>query len=107
MANILSSSFVNGTLAGFVANKEYTKFYEALFSNGSTVSALYIPGPTGQGLFGGLSHNQVADRVEDVRRQGFWNQWRPELRESLAHLIGLIMRRAGGDASAALRVSSV
>lgn len=44
---------------------------------------------------------------QSVRRQGFWDQWRPKLRESLAHLIGLIMRRAGGDASAALRVSSV
>ena len=42
-----------------------------------------------------------------VRRQGFWDQWRPKLRESLAHLFGLIMRRAGGDASVALRVSSV
>ena len=42
-----------------------------------------------------------------VRRQGFWNQWRPKLRESLAHLVGLIMRRAGGDASAAFRVSFV
>ena len=42
-----------------------------------------------------------------VRRQGLWNQWRPKLRESLAHLVGLIMRRAGGDASAAFRVSSV
>ena len=42
-----------------------------------------------------------------VRRQGFWDQWRPKLRESLAHLVGLIMRRAGGDASVALRVSFV
>jgi hypothetical protein len=42
-----------------------------------------------------------------VRRQGFWDQWRPKLRESLAHLFGLIMRRAGGDASVALRVSFV
>ena len=24
----------------------------------------------------------------DVRRQGFWDQWFPELRESLAHLVG-------------------
>ena len=39
-----------------------------------------------------------------VRRQGFWDQWRPKLRESLAHLIGLIMRRICGEASAALRV---
>ena len=29
-----------------------------------------------------------------VRRQGFWNQWRPKLRESSAHLVGCIMRRA-------------
>ena len=42
-----------------------------------------------------------------VRRQGFWNQKRRELRESLAHLVGLIMRRACGDASVALRVFSV
>ena len=34
-----------------------------------------------------------------VRRQGFWNQRRPNLRESLAHLVDLIMRLAGGDAS--------
>ena len=32
-----------------------------------------------------------------VRSQGFWDQERPNLRESLAHLVGLIMRRAGGD----------
>ena len=42
-----------------------------------------------------------------VRRQGFWNQRRPKLRESLAHLVCLIMRRAVCDASAALRVSFV
>jgi hypothetical protein len=42
-----------------------------------------------------------------VRHQSFWNQWRLKLRESLAHLFGLIMRRAGGDASVALRVSFV
>ena len=42
-----------------------------------------------------------------VRRQDLWNQWRPKVRESLAHLVGLIMQRAGGDASVALRVSFV
>jgi hypothetical protein len=42
-----------------------------------------------------------------VRRQGFWHQRRRKLRESLAHLVGLIMRRAGGDASVAFRVSFV
>jgi len=40
-----------------------------------------------------------------VRRQGFWDQWRPELRESLAHLVALIMRRVRGDASVAFRAS--
>ena len=42
-----------------------------------------------------------------VRRQGFWNQRRLKLRECLAHLVGLIMRLAGGDTSVALRVSFV
>ena len=42
-----------------------------------------------------------------VRRQGFWNQRRPNLRESLAHLVDLIMRLAGGDASVAFRASFV
>ena len=42
-----------------------------------------------------------------VRRLSFWNQEQLKLRESLAHLVGLIMRRACGDASVALRVSSV
>ena len=37
----------------------------------------------------------------------FWDQWRPKLRVSLVHLVGLIMRRAGGDASAAFRGSFV
>ena len=32
---------------------------------------------------------------------------RPNLRESLAHLVGLIMRRVGGDASGAFRASFV
>ena len=42
-----------------------------------------------------------------VRRQGFWNQRRLKLRESLAHLVGLIMRRVVCDASVAFRVSFV
>ena len=28
------------------------------------------------------------DFTEPVCRQGFWDQWRPKLRESLAHLVG-------------------
>ena len=42
-----------------------------------------------------------------VRRQVFWHQWRPKLRECSAHLVGCIMRRAGGDASVAFRASFV
>ena len=52
----------------------------------------------------------IADRNtlgQRVRRQGFWDQERPNVRESLAHLVGLIMRRAGGDASGAFRASFV
>ncbi len=42
-----------------------------------------------------------------VRCQGFWDRWLPELREGLAHLFGLIMRRICGEASAGLRLSVV
>ena len=49
----------------------------------------------------------VVGDLMSVRRQGFWNQGRPKLRESLAHLVDLIMRRAVCDASVALRVSFV
>jgi len=44
---------------------------------------------------------------EIVRRQGFWNRWRPKLREGLAHLVGLIMRLICGEAIAGFRWSSV
>ena len=37
-----------------------------------------------------------------VRRQGFWNQWQLKLRESLPHLVKLIMRNVVFDASVAL-----
>ena len=42
-----------------------------------------------------------------VRRRGFWDRWPPELREGLAHLLGLIMRRICGEASVAFRWSFV
>ena len=45
--------------------------------------------------------------VKDVRRQGFWHQRRLKLRESSAHLVDCIMRRACCDASVAFRVSFV
>ena len=53
------------------------------------------------------SSKDNATAVATVRRQGFWDQERPKLRESSAHLVGFIMRHAGGDASAAFRVFSV
>ena len=43
----------------------------------------------------------------DVRRQGFWDRWLPELREDLAHQVIAIMRRICGEASAAFRWSFV
>ena len=50
---------------------------------------------------------EAKDQLKDVRRQGFWNQWRAKLSESLAHLVGCIMRRVVCDASVALRASFV
>lgn len=47
------------------------------------------------------------DPFKYVRRQSFWNQELLKLRESLAHLVGLIMRLAGGGASVAFRASFV
>ena len=49
----------------------------------------------------------VAELALGVRRQGFWDRWLPDLRECVAHLVGLIMRRIFGEASVALRGSFV
>ena len=54
-----------------------------------------------------IQHKNAVGVSRPVRRQSFWNQRRLKLRESLAHLVGIIMRRAGGDASVAFRVSFV
>ena len=48
-----------------------------------------------------------ATSIRGVRRQGFWHQRRLKLRESSAHLVDCIMRRACCDASVAFRVSFV
>ena len=53
-----------------------------------------------------LAENWLARRY-GVRRQGFWHQRRLKLRESSAHLVDCIMRRACCDASVAFRVSFV
>ncbi len=45
--------------------------------------------------------------IFSVRRQSFWHQRRPKLRECFAHLVGLIMRRVVCDASVAFRASFV
>lgn len=44
----------------------YTQFYLDQYNLGSTVSGLYIPGPTGQGVFGSLSHNTSSDVVGEA-----------------------------------------
>ena len=45
--------------------------------------------------------------VKVVRRQNFWVHVQPKLRERLAHLICIIMRRVACDASGALQASFV
>ena len=45
--------------------------------------------------------------IHIVRSQRFWDRWLPDLREGLAHLVGLIMRRICGEASAGFRWSFV
>ena len=35
-----------------------------------------------------MNRDQGSQIRESVCRQGFWDQWRPKLRESLAHLVG-------------------
>jgi hypothetical protein len=51
------------------------------------------------------SNDQRAMHIySSVRRQGISDQEMPNLRESLARLVGLIMRLAGGDTSAAFRL---
>jgi hypothetical protein len=49
----------------------------------------------------------ISATCRSVRRQSFWHQELLKLRESLAHLVGLIMRRVVCDASVAFRVSFV
>ena len=47
------------------------------------------------------------DFGKSVRRQNYWSQEWPKLRECSAHLIGVIMRRVFCDASVAFRRSFV
>ncbi|WP_371229816.1 hypothetical protein, partial [Roseovarius sp. 2305UL8-3] len=51
------------------------------------------------------ANDEEGQFVGTVRRQGFWDRWRPELREGLAHLVVVIMRRICGGASVAFRWS--
>ena len=55
----------------------------------------------------GVSDVNDTQLIISVRRQGFWHQRRLKLRESSAHLVDCIMRRACCDASVAFRVSFV
>lgn len=58
MGNEIDQSTFN-ELQSYVNAGNYTQFYTTLYQNGSTISGLYIPGPTGQGLFGNYSHEHV------------------------------------------------
>jgi hypothetical protein len=44
-----------------------------------------------------MSVQCVGSSHPTVHRQGFGSQWQREPKESLAHLVILIMQRAGGD----------
>ncbi|PYC46609.1 sterol desaturase, partial [Litorivita pollutaquae] len=46
-----------------------------------------------------LNATALFNHANIVRRQVFWDHWQPNLRESLAHLVDLIMRRVFCDAS--------
>ena len=54
-----------------------------------------------------ISPDYEGNMSASVRRQGFWNQERLKLNESLAHLVSVIMRRVCCDASVAFRASCV
>jgi hypothetical protein len=74
---------------------------EAVFAQVSKMRAMTIAGLCN---FLGITRETW---IDCVRRQGFWDRWRPDLREGLAHLVGLIMRRIFGEASAAFQLSFV
>lgn len=79
MPTVLSDAFV-AELDQYVTAGDYTKFYEALHTAGSNIAALYIPGPTGQGIFGQLSHEITADAL------GYeaFEERRPQVSEAIA-----------------------
>jgi len=60
MMTDLSQSTVD-QLTGYVNTGNYTQFYATLYASESTISGLYIPGPTGQGIFGNYSHDMSAN----------------------------------------------
>ncbi|WP_299506999.1 hypothetical protein, partial [uncultured Roseobacter sp.] len=41
-------------------------------------------------LMAAMLYRSLFTALKTVRHQGFWDRWLPELRESLAHLFGLI-----------------
>jgi hypothetical protein len=46
-----------------VSKEDYTRYHELKSQFGSSLSTLYIPGPTGQGLFGTLSHQYTKEHI--------------------------------------------
>ena len=93
--------------------EEFPFAFLLAFGNKATTIKMLRKGARNKSDLGGVLqtnkiHLKVCPEGEvTVRHQSFWNQWQLKLRESLAHLLGFIMRRAGGDASVALRVSFV
>lgn len=62
---------------------DYTQFYFEQFQAGSTIAGLYLPGPTGQGLFGSFSHNAATDFVSENE----FNQRQTEISDVISQRI--------------------
>ena len=90
----------------FIIIGTFALFVPALMSPGPDFIAVVRSSMT-RGTKAGLLTTLGVSIGLGVRRQGFWNQLLPKLRDRFAHLVGLIMRRVVCDASVAFRASFV
>lgn len=82
-------------LSGYVIEGNYTQFYYELYRSGSNISGLYIPGPTGQGVFGNYSHQHVIS----ILGQEYFEANRENISRTIAtHLLdAIIATKQGGS----------
>ena len=71
----------------------YTQFYFELYQAGSTISGLYIPGPTGQGIFGNYSH----EYVREVIGRDLFESERAEISREIANGLLDALRATGSQ----------